>query len=147
MNRKQLQLEVCKALLNPDCRVFAQKLNDNEYAITTTGYDVVVFDEKEIIFDVSKIRETDVFKNILVEADNDEELKKLPLLYKDSSRTVAKCKAESFEIYFYTNVAKKFDGYTLYANSEHGRILAKDRLGRIVGAFLPIVFHKERYEV
>ena len=144
MNRKQLQLEVCKALLDVNSRVIASELNEHEIAVTTTGFDAVVFNKNEIIFDVSKIEKTDVLKGVLADSDKDEVIKPTKELYNDNGKIVEKYKGENIEIYFYASVSKKFKEYELYANSKLGRILAKDQLGRVVGAFLPIRFNMKK---
>lgn len=144
MNRKQLQLEVCKALLDVNNRVFSSELNEHEIAVTTTGFDAVVFDKNEIIFDASKIRKTETLKNVLADSDKDEPIKSTKELFRDYDRTIEKYKGENIEIYVDASFAKKFSGYELYANSELGRILAKDQLGRIVGVFLPIRFDMKK---
>lgn len=144
MNRKQLQLEVCKALLDINNRCYISELNEHEVAVSTTGYDAVVFDKSEIIFDASKIRKTETLKNVLADSDKDEPIKSTKELFRDCNRTIEKYKGENIEIYVDTSLAKKFSGYKLYANSELGRILAKDQFGRVVGAFLPIRFNMKK---
>lgn len=144
MNRKQLQLEVCKALLDVNSRIIASELNEHEIAVTTTGFDAVVFDKNEIVFDASKIRKSDALKDVLADSAKDEPIKTTKELFRDYNRTIEKYEGENIEIYVDVSLAKKFGDYELYANSELGRILAKDRLGRIVGAFLPVNFHKEK---
>ncbi len=144
MNRKQLQLEVCKALLDVNNRIVASELNEHEIAVTTTGFDAVVFDKSEIIFDASKIRKTETLKNVLANSDKDEPIKSTKELFKDYNRTIEKYKGENVEIYVDTSFTKKFSGYELYANSELGRILAKDQFGRTVGCFLPIKFNMKK---
>lgn len=143
MNRKQLQLEVCKALLDTNSRIGAVELNEYEIAVTTTGFDVFVFDKNEIIFDASKIREFKSLKEVLADSDKDEVVKPTKELFIDGDYTIEKYKGESVEIYARSSVSKKFKEYTLYANSELGRILAKDQVGRVVGAFCPINFKRK----
>ena len=144
MNRKQLQLEVCKALLDVNNRVFASELNEHEIAVTTTGFDVVVFDKNEIVFDASKIRKTETLKKVLSDSDTDEPIKSAKELFKSDDKIYEKYKGENIEIYVNASIAKKFNGFVLFANSEHGRILAKDQLGRTVGAFLPVKYDKKK---
>lgn len=138
MNRKQLQLEVCKALLDVNSRITASELNENEIAVTTTGYDAVVFDKNEIIFDVSKIRKFEVLKYELADHDEDECVKPTGEMFDEHGLIIKKLKGESIELYVNNNYLKKFNGYQFFAKSSTERILAKDEFGRLVGCFLPV---------
>lgn len=138
MNRKQLQIEVCKALLDVNSRVIASELNENEIAVTTTGHDAFVFDIKEVIFDVSKIRKTETLKNALADHDKDELVKPTGEMFKQHGEVIEKLKGENIEIYVKSTIMKKFNGYQFTANAPLGRILAKDEFGRLIGCFLPI---------
>ena len=138
MNRKQLQIEICKCLLDTNSRIIASELNEHEIAVTTTGHDAVVFDKNEIIFDVEKIRKTEALKEVLADHDKDEIVKPTGEMFKASGLILEKLESENLEMYVNSTLLKKFSGYQLYANSSTGRVLAKDEFGRLVGCFLPI---------
>ncbi len=137
MNRKQLQIEVCKALLDVNSRIAASELNENEIAVTTTGFDAVVFDKDEIIFDVSKIKKIETLKGVLAEHEKDEPVKPTGEMFKDSNRTIERLEGENIITFADVSIMKKFDGFQYTANSARGRILVKDEFGRLVGCFLP----------
>lgn len=138
MNRKQLQIEVCKAMLDTNIRIAASELNENEIAVTTTGFDAVVFDKGEIIFDVSKIKKIETLKAVLDDHEKDEPIKPTGEMFKESGLIFEKLKGETLEVYVNNTLLKKFSGYQFHANSPTGRVLAKDEFGRLVGCFLPI---------
>lgn len=138
MNRKQLQIEVCKAFLNPNNRVAYSEINEHEIAVTTTGFDAVVFDKKEIIFDVSKIRKIETLKSVLADCGKDESIKPTGEMFNEHGMLIAKLIGESLEIFANNTLMKKFNGYQFFANSPTERILVKDTFGRLVGCFLPV---------
>ena len=137
MNRKQIQIEVCKAFLNPNNRVAYSEINAHEIAVTATGFDAFVFDKNEIIFDVSKIRKIETLKSVLADCDTDEPIKPTGEMFKENGKLIAKLTSESFELFADSTLMGKFSEYQLFANSPTERILAKDRFGRLVGCFLP----------
>lgn len=138
MNRKQLQIEVCKALFDPNSRVAYTEINEHEIVITTTGYDAFVFDKCEIIFDVSKIRKIETFKDVIADSDEDETVKPTGEMFKDNGKLIVKLTGESFEIFVDNKIFHRFSEYQFSAKSPNERILAKDKFGRLVGCFLPV---------
>lgn len=138
MNRKQIQIEVCKAFFNPNSRIAYTEINEHEIVVTTTGYDAYVFDKHEIIFDVSKIRKIESLKNVFADSDKDETVKPTGEMFKDNGRLIVKLTGESFEIFADNKIFQKFSEYQFSAKSPTERILAKDKFGRLVGCLLPI---------
>ena len=138
MNRKQLQIEVCKAMLDTNSRVSTSELNEHEIAVTTTGYDAFVFDKNEIIFDISKTRTMEVLKMVLADSDNDEIVKPTGEMFKDNGKIIEKLESENVETYVDVTFTKKYNGFQLMTNSSTNRILVKDEFGRLVGCFLPV---------
>ena len=138
MNRKQLQIEVCKAMLGTNCRVSMSELNEHEIAVTITGYDAFVFDKNEIIFDLSKIRTVEVLKTVLADSDKDEIVKPTGEMFKDNGKIIEKLESENVETYVDVTFTKKYNGFQLMTDSSTNRILVKDEFGRLVGCFLPV---------
>jgi hypothetical protein len=145
MNRKQLQLEVCKALLDSNKRCYGAAINEKEFAVTTTGYDVFIFDVNECIFDISKIRTSDVLAKVCEDNEKDECIRKTGHLFADHGKIIEKYENEKIIVYVNSEFSKKFfqSGVDFFANSSEGRILVKDQLGRKIGAFLPMRFDEK----
>lgn len=139
MNKKQIQIEVCKALLDFNRRCCGGYLNEEEFAVTTDGFSAFVFHKNECIFDIEKIRKMD-FKNLFSDNEEDEEMKPTNELFKVDNRTVEKYKTETNEIYVFADVSKPFKGFHFFTASSQSRILVKDDFGRLVGLFLPMKF-------
>lgn len=138
MNRKQLQIEVCKALLDPNSRLAICEIDKNEFAVTTTGYDAFVFYEDEIVFDKSKIRKVEFLKEVFADSDKDEIVKPTGEMFKDHSKTLEKLAGENVETFVDVSIMKKFSGFRFMTDSPINRILVKDHFGRLVGCFLPV---------
>lgn len=147
MNRKNLQLDVCRQLLNPNNRCSSFMINENEIAITTTGYDVFIFDVAECIFDISKIRQAEVVAKVCEDNEQDVCIKRTDELFKCGDMLLEKYEAEGTNLVVYVNSAysKKFShsGVVFFAHSPLNRILVKDAMGRKIGAFLPVRFIKQ----
>lgn len=143
MNREQIQLAVCKELLNPSRRCAGVFINDDEFAITTNGFTGFVFSKNECVFDISKVRISESLKPFFVELETDVEIKKTGhLFYRGSKQVLAKYTGGNLEVYIDTKVEKTFEGYHFFASSNLGRVLAKDNFNRIVGLFLPVRFNE-----
>lgn len=145
MNRKQLQLDVCKALLdgNKKCHGFA--LSESEYAVTTDGYTCFVFYENERIFDITKIADFTGLKKLFEDDENDVEIKSTGKLYVSGSGDITEQFAgENLVLYARSDVARKFKGYIMFAKSPLERIIVKDGVGRLVGLFLPVRYEKDK---
>ena len=137
MNRKQLQLEICKALLDGRQRIGGGKINDTEYAFTSDGISCTVFSEKEIIFDTSKVNPLDI-SQLLEDKANDKEITETGTIFKQSIHTLVELAADNLFIYADPKLCSRFKGYKMFAFEPLGRILVKDDYGQLIGAFLPI---------
>ncbi len=142
MNRKQMQIEVCKALLDFNKRCCGGFISENEFAVTTDGFKVYVFHKDECIFDIEKVRKFEL-KNLFAPDEKDEEMKLTNRFFKVGERIVEKYETENAEIYVFADVSKQFKGFHFYGASSQKRILVKDDFGRLVGLFLPMKFNEE----
>ena len=141
MNRKQIQLNICKELLNPSSRCAGVFINEDEFAITTNGFTGYIFPKNECVFDISKIRISKQLKPHFVELETDVEIKKTNYLYKTrQNKVIEKYVGKDFEVYVDTKLAKPFEGYRFFCSSSKGRILVKDNFDRSLGIFLPVRF-------
>lgn len=142
MKRKQLQIEVCKALLDStNRRSYCCKLNENEIAVTTTGFDVFIFDIDEVVFDTSRIKQHDILSQVCAEHEKDIKISKTKELFvRGNGNILEKYKGENLVVYVDREISKKFSGSGIdfFAHSPHERILVKDMFGRKIGAFLPV---------
>lgn len=48
MNFKKMQIDVCKAMLNPDSRVAVGEVGDNYIAVTTDNVTAYVFQKRNV---------------------------------------------------------------------------------------------------
>lgn len=137
-NRKQTQLDVCRAILDGNRRCSMCELNENEIAVTVDGYMAYVFYKDECVFDVNKIAKIQELKKYFEDVDNDTEIKPSGEIFKVGEKLVEKYIGENIELLVNRKIAEKFQGLNLYANDNRGRILAKDFFGRIIAIFLPM---------
>lgn len=137
-NRKQTQLDVCRAILDGNRRCSMCELNDNEIAVTVDGYTAYVFEKNECVFDIEKIAKAQGIKAHFEDVDNDTEIKPSGEIFKVGEKLVERYIGENLELLVDRKVAEKFQGLNLYANNNRGRILAKDFFGRIIALFLPM---------
>ncbi len=140
MNRKQLQLAVCRALLNPSRHCAGAFINEDEFAITTDGFSAFVFAKNECIFDVAKVQNFDGIKQIFKDSEADVEIKKTKHLFYSGNTVIEKYTGENLVVYADAKVAKIFEGYRFFASSSAGRILVKDSFDHLLGLFLPVKF-------
>lgn len=137
MNRKQIQLEVCKGMLDQNRRCGGVVLNENEYAVTTNGFSAFVFFKSEVIFDIEKIHLLPVLKLLFADDEKDVELKRTKEFKEYGGKLVEKYVGENLEMFADVAISKQFKHCKLFANSPNDRIIAKDELGRIVGLYMP----------
>lgn len=136
MNRRKMQLDICRALLNPQKKLFGARIGKDEYAVTN-GYIAYIFGCDECVFDVSRIAHHDQLISVLSQDEKDVELTKTGNLYVKYGVDV-EFEAGDFKIYANLDYVKKFDGYHLFAYSPSSRVLAKDDFGKTVGCFMPL---------
>ena len=143
INRKQIQLNVCRALLENNGRCRACKINEKEIAVTIDGYTAYVFGVNECVFDTEKITTAEGLKPFFDDVENDTEITPSNELYNLNGKIVEKYIGQDIEVFVDTEVIKQFKGFKLYANSSRGRILVKDCFDRIIGLCLPMRFNYE----
>lgn len=137
MNRKQIQLAVCKGLLDQNRRCGGVSLNENEYAVTTDGYSAFVFFKSEVIFDIEKVHLMPALKTFFDDNEKDVEMKRTKEFKEYAGKLLEKYVGENLEMFADVAIANQFKQCTLFASSPSNRILAKDELGRIVGLYMP----------
>ena len=143
MNRKQLQLSVCKALLDRNKRCCGTFINDEEFAFTFDGFSAFVFHKDECIFDVSKVRKFETLKMLLQGDEKDIEIKPTKEMFLVNNRVIEKYASDdaTLEVFVYADISKFFKEFHFYAYTPHERILVKDDFGRLVGLFLPMRYN------
>lgn len=146
MNRKEIQIAVCKALLDSSKHCAGVFINEDDFAITTDGFTAFVFDKKECVFDISKIKIMEALKPIFQELETDVELKKANCMFCFRGKTLEKYTGENLVVYVDSKVAKPFKGYRFFASSNTKRILVKDQFDRLLGIFLPVKFDESEAE-
>jgi hypothetical protein len=144
MNRNQLQIEVCKALLNPCAHIAMAEINEEEVAITTNGITCYVFWKKECVFDLTKIRVYEALKEYFPDNENDVEIKTTGKIFRSSSGDfIEKFAGDGFVVYVNTKHTKQFSGSHYYTDGALNRILVKDQYGRLMGLFLPMKYEEK----
>lgn len=143
MNRKRLQLDVCRAILENNGRCRACKITDTEIAITIDGYSAYVFDVKECVFDINKIPEAEGIKTLLLPTEEDTEIVPSCELYNLNGKMVQKYTGEKFEIFIDTKILRDFKDFGLYASNPQSRVLVTDNFNRVIGVVLPVRFNVE----
>lgn len=140
MNRKQLQLAVCKELLNESRYCAGTSINEDEFAITTDGCTCFVFAKTECVFNPVKVKNYDGLKQFFEGTETDVEIKKTNQLFFSEGRVIQKYAGENLVVYIDEKVAKPFEGYRYFASSSKGRVLVKDNFDRLIGLFLPVKY-------
>lgn len=140
MNRSQIQLKVCKAMLDPFARCSCAFINEDEIAITTDGFTAFVFYKSECVFDISKLKISEGVKKAFEEHEADVQIKKTKQLFYSHDKVIEKYTGENLVVYVDAKFAKIFEGNSFYASSRTSRILVKDNFGRLLGLFLPVIF-------
>lgn len=144
MFKNNIQIEVCKALLN-ESRVCGTWINENEYAVTIDGVKLYVFNAKEIVFDTSKISQMDKIADIIKDAENDIEI--IPTncieIYHGIMLRKYEAPATNLVVYIDANNIKPFADAKLYANAPTHRIIAKNHFGVTIGVIMPVAKRDE----
>lgn len=146
MNRKQMQLEVCKALLDSSKRLYGKEINEREFVVTTTGYDAFIFDKAECIFNPVLIERHDGLSELCKEHDDDVIITETGKMFFGRSRTYKEFRRDNLFVYVDVKFANKFKGLNFYAHHPLERILVKDHFGRKIGLFLPVKFNGRKDE-
>lgn len=123
-------------------RCHGSRISETEFAVTTTGFDVFVFDITECVFDISKVKDSDILAKVCEDNEKDITIKKTKEMFVCRGKVIEKYKGENLIVYVDSALSKRFEfpEVVFYANSSQGRILVKDLFGRKVGAFLPMRF-------
>ena len=144
MNKKQIQMQICKALIDADRRLCKAKINDDEVMITTDGFSAFVLFEKECVFDLSKIPEKDGIAKYMQTDETDEEVFVTNKKFVSANDVVVgKLKGENHTVYANEKFIKVFGRYHLFANKSNSRIVAKNEFGMAVGMFCPMRFNED----
>lgn len=140
MNRKQIQLEVCKAMLDAKGTMRIGDLGNGFVAVTVNGFIAYAFADNECIFDKTKIAHIapNIFQPLFEREERDEKLTKTPFLVSFGNRIAIKYCCEKFDCYIDEKYYKQLAGLTLYASRSTGRVLAVDEFDCPVAVVMPI---------
>lgn len=139
MNKKKLMLNVCKSMLDGNKRLYGCFINPSEFAVTTTGHNLYIFNAKECVFDIAKIHTSDELCKVCNDDEKDEQITKTKKVYECRGKTLDEYKGENFTLYADRAVTSIFKDYSFFANGATSRVLVKDCFGRLVGVFLPVL--------
>lgn len=137
MNRRKIQLGLCRALLD-SLELYGAQINEDEYAVANRhiGY---VFDCKEFVLDTGKIEYSDKIADIFKDREDDVELERTDRL-RDCKKAIAvEFDAGGFAVYANLDFVNTFKGCQFYAYSPTGRVLVKDGFGKTIGLFMPMI--------
>lgn len=70
MNRRKMQLDICRAMLTPHKKLYGAGTDNDEYAVTD-GYVAYVFGRDECVFDTSKLAYYDQLAAVLSDNKGD----------------------------------------------------------------------------
>ena len=142
MNKKQIQLLICKGMANGDSRLAKAKFRDNEVIISTDGCSAFVLFEDECIFDLNKIPTK---KEIVtaVMTDKLEEVKVTNKRFVERGLSIAKLQGHSSTVYAMEKFIKMFDGNQFFFNIDGNVVVVKDDWGATIGMFCPMRFKEE----
>ena len=143
MNKKQIQMQIFKALIDSNQRLCKAKINDDEVMITTDGFCAFVLFEKECVFDLNKIPEQSGIANFIKTDDTDEEVFITNKRFVQKDVILVKMQGKTFTVYANEKFIKMFGEYHLFANKDNSRIVAKNDFGMAVGMFCPMRFNEE----
>lgn len=136
MNRRKIQLDICRAMLTPQKNLYGARTDNDEYAVTD-GYVAYVFGRDECIFDTNKLAYHDQLAVVLRDKERDIELTRTGRLYDDRKIVVEFDADGKFQLYANADYVKEFEGYHLFASHQHDRVLVKDDFGKTIGCFMP----------
>jgi hypothetical protein len=150
MNRKQIQTNLFKAMLDGKNTVLMEEINENDVAFTYDGYELFVMDKSQMIVDLSKIKQTSGFKEYFVKDENDVSVffngnlkSSLTNFKPETVELESSSKKEddkAFKVYAQAKLYRNFSDCTLKANSPTSRILAYDDFDNLIGLFLPLKY-------
>jgi hypothetical protein len=136
MNRRKMQLDICRAMLTPNKKLYGARTDNDEYAVTD-GYVAYVFGRDECVFDKKKLSYYDQLAGVLRNNKGDVELTRTGRLYGESVIVVEFDAGGKFQLYANADYVKEFEGYHLFAYSQDNRVLVKDDFGKTIGRFMP----------
>ena len=137
MNRRKMQLDICRAMLTPNKKLYGVRTDNDEYAVTD-GYVAYVFSCDECVFDKKKLAYYDQLAEALRDNKGDIELTRTGNLFGKREIVVEFDAGGKFKIYAKAEFVIKFEDYHLFAYSQGNRVLAKDDFGKTVGCFMPL---------
>lgn len=143
MNKKQIQIQIFKALIDCNTRLCKAKVNDDEIMITTDGYSAFVLFEKECFFDLSRIPEKNGIAVYLQTDETEEEIFITNRRFVDRGINVVKIQGATYTVYANEKILNTFKNYRLFTNKDKSRVLVKNELGMTVGMFCVIRFNEE----
>lgn len=134
-----MQIDVCKAMLNPDSRVAVGEIDDNYIAVTTDNVTAYVFSKKECIFNPEKIERKVDMSEIFEWRDDDKLLERtLDMQAYLSGYNTVKFVADGLEVWIKEKYANDFAGCRFYAYAPLNRVLIKAPTGLLIALVMPI---------
>ena len=140
MNKKQIQLLICKGMANGDSRLCKAKYGDNEVMISTDGCSAFILFENECIFDLNKIpTKKELIRT--VDIKEFEEIKITNRRFVERGLNIVEFKGATKTIYALDKFVKMFDGNQFYTDGCF--VVVKDDWGATIGMFCPMRFKEE----
>lgn len=134
-----MQIDVCKAMLNPDSRVAVGEVDDNYIAVTTDNVTAYVFSKKECIFNPAKIARNVDMSEIFKERDDDKLLEKtFDMQAIRGAYNAVKFVADDLEVWIKEKYVNNFKECNFYAYAPFGRVLIKAPTGLLIAIVMPI---------
>ncbi len=148
INKKQIQKEICNAMLDGTNRITYAEIENNAIVVTMNGRVAYVLQKSECIFDISKIPtggNSAKLAEVFEPNENDTLLTLTPLTIDiitfGIGKTIRQLTCENFDCFVDTQLLKHFMGCKFYGYGRLDRILIKDDFDCPIAVVMPI-----RYE-
>ena len=138
MNRKKLQLDICKAMLDSNSRLSACLIDEKQIAVSINGFTAYAFYLSECIFNTSQINYSDNLKEVFKDNEKDELISFTGNMRIDKGYQLEEYANENLKVYIKSEFTKNLTHYKFYAYSPINRVLIKDEFERVVGVVAPI---------
>ena len=139
MNFKKMQIDVCKAMLNPDSRVAVGEVDDNYIAVTTDNVTAYVFSKEECIFNPEKIERNVDMSEMFKCRDDDKLLKRtLDMQAYLSGYNAVKFVADDLEVWINEKYVNNFRECNFYAYAPLNRVLVCAPTGLLIALVMPL---------
>ncbi|WP_122788792.1 hypothetical protein [Intestinibacillus sp. Marseille-P6563] len=135
-DKNKMQIEILKAMLDKNKHV--RKINiDGRMALTLDGFSAYIFDEKDLLVDVSNVAVTTTIK---FDSSKKVEVSDTMIRKIENKKTIVKLSSADGELSVYVDRSflSRFSGCSYYATSPLEPLICSDGFGNMVGIIMPV---------